>query len=43
MTDRIDIANRIVDELAACQVKLVASLPDNWIAELIVALDDARK
>lgn len=43
MTDRIDIANRIVDELAACQVKLVASLPDNWIAELIVALDDAPR
>ena len=43
MTDRKDIANRIVDELAACEIKLVASLPDNWIAELIVALDgDSR-
>ena len=40
MTDRKDIANRIIDELAACEIKLVASLPDNWIAELIVALDD---
>ena len=40
MTDRKQIARNIVDELVGCNVKLVASLPDNWIAELIVALDE---
>ena len=43
MTDRKDIAKRIVDELAGCDVKMVASLPDNWIAELIVALDEDKR
>lgn len=34
---------RIADELAGCGVRLVASLPDNWIAPLIETLDaDAR-
>lgn len=36
---RRDIAHRIADQLADCDVKLVASLPDNWISELIVAID----
>jgi sulfopyruvate decarboxylase subunit alpha len=30
-----DAAKRITDELAAAEIKLVASLPDDWIAELI--------
>src|ERR1700704_4635236 len=34
-----DIASRIADELAACGVKLVASLPDNWLTGVIDALD----
>jgi sulfopyruvate decarboxylase subunit alpha len=29
------IATRIADELAACGVKLVASLPDNWLMDVI--------
>jgi sulfopyruvate decarboxylase TPP-binding subunit len=33
------IATRIADELAACGVKLVASLPDGWIAELIRTIE----
>jgi sulfopyruvate decarboxylase alpha subunit len=36
---RSEIARRIADELAGCGVKLVASLPDNWISELIRHLD----
>ena len=40
MSDRKGTAKRIVDELVSCNVQLVASLPDNWIAELIVALDE---
>ena len=36
---RSEIARRIADELAGCGVKLVASLPDNWISELISHLD----
>lgn len=40
---RLETARRIADELAACGVKLVASLPDNWISELLVTIDgDAR-
>jgi sulfopyruvate decarboxylase TPP-binding subunit len=37
-----EIAKLLADELASCDVKLVASLPDNWIAELIdtIAHDD---
>jgi sulfopyruvate decarboxylase subunit alpha len=34
-----DAAKRIVDELAAADIKLVASLPDDWIAELIKTLE----
>ena len=34
-----DVAARIADELAACGVKLVASLPDNWLTGVIDAVD----
>src|ERR1051325_9021394 len=40
---RTEVARRIADELAACGVQLVASLPDNWIAELIRHLDGDRR
>lgn len=39
MSYRADVARHIADELASCGVKLVASLPDNWIAELIDTID----
>jgi len=44
MTDHtIETARRIADELAACDVKLVASLPDNWLMGLISTIDgDSR-
>ena len=34
-----DIARHIADELAACGVKLVASLPDNWLTGVIDAVE----
>jgi len=34
-----DVSRRIADELAECGVGLVASLPDDWIADLIKTLD----
>jgi sulfopyruvate decarboxylase subunit alpha len=34
-----EVARRIVEEFVRCDIKLVASLPDNWIAELINELD----
>src|SRR5262245_1605619 len=38
-----DVAKRIADELAACDVKLVASLPDNWLMGVIKLIDgDSR-
>ncbi len=39
MSQPEEVAKRIVDELAHCDVKLVASLPDNWIADVITELD----
>ncbi len=39
MTDRApDTAKRIADELSSCGVKLVASLPDNWLTDVIDAI-----
>ena len=35
MTSREDIARCIADQAADCGVELVASLPDNWMAEVI--------
>jgi len=35
---RSDVAAQIADELAACGVKLVASLPDNWLTGVIDAI-----
>jgi len=37
-----ETGRRIADELASCDVKLIASLPDNWLMERIntVARDD---
>jgi sulfopyruvate decarboxylase alpha subunit len=34
---------QIVERLAECQVRLVASLPDNWIADLITAVDEDER
>lgn len=34
-----DITARIVEEVAGCGIKLVASLPDTWISDLIAAFD----
>jgi sulfopyruvate decarboxylase subunit alpha len=33
-------ARRIADELASCGVKLVASLPDNWVMDLIDTVEN---
>jgi sulfopyruvate decarboxylase subunit alpha len=35
----IKVARGIVDQLAACGVNLVATLPDNWITDLISTID----
>jgi sulfopyruvate decarboxylase alpha subunit len=33
-------AKRIADELASCSVRLVASLPDNWLMDVISTIDE---
>jgi sulfopyruvate decarboxylase subunit alpha len=33
------VTEQIVEHLADCGIRLVASLPDNWIADLITAID----
>ena len=35
-----DSAKRIADELASCGVKLVASLPDNWVMDVINTIEN---
>jgi sulfopyruvate decarboxylase alpha subunit len=39
MNKREEVAKRIADELAASDIKMIASLPDDWIADLIKAID----
>ena len=39
MTRQQAIAKLIAEQLASCDVKLVASLPDNWIFDLIETVD----
>src|ERR1700716_2745217 len=34
-----DMGKRIAEQLAKCDVKLVASLPDNWLMDLIDTID----
>lgn len=34
-----EITKRIIDELVKCNIKIVASLPDGWIANLIGAVE----
>jgi sulfopyruvate decarboxylase TPP-binding subunit len=34
-----DVAQRIADELASCGVRLVASLPDNWLMGVIATVE----
>src|SRR5262252_8611547 len=44
MTDRTtEVAKTIAQQLADCGVKLVASLPDNWLMGLINALDQDQR
>src|SRR5712691_11233537 len=38
-----DVGRHISDELAACDVKLVASLPDNWLIGVIDAIEQDRR
>ena len=40
---RRDTARRIADQLADAGVRMVASLPDNWISELIREIDADRR
>jgi sulfopyruvate decarboxylase alpha subunit len=40
---REDAAKRIADALAAADIRMVASLPDDWIADLIKAVDADRR
>lgn len=39
MSNRKEIARRVVEQAAACDISLVASLPDNWVAEVIREFD----
>lgn len=39
-TARRDVSNRIADEFEACGIGLVASLPDDWVSDLIKVVED---
>ncbi len=38
-----EITSRIVEEVSRCGIKLVASLPDTWISELIESFDQDER
>jgi len=40
---RREVAGQIVEEVARAGIKLVASLPDTWVAELIESFDRDRR
>ena len=43
VNEQDEVAARIADEMSACGIKLVASLPDNWINPLIgKVMSDSR-
>src|SRR6516165_9026636 len=39
VSEKIAVGKLIADELASCGVKLVASLPDNWIMDVIKTME----
>ena len=39
MSTRKEIAKRVVEQAADCGIELVASLPDNWVGEVIREFD----
>lgn len=39
MSNAAEVGARIADQLASCGVKLVASLPDNWLMHVIDTVD----
>jgi sulfopyruvate decarboxylase TPP-binding subunit len=43
MTAATSVTAEILDHLAQCRIRLVASLPDNWISDLITALDNDER
>ena len=43
MTSPSATAQAIADELASCGVKLVASLPDNWLTRLIDTIEEDQR
>src|SRR5262249_35024596 len=43
MSKQAEIAKRIADEFASCGIKLVASLPDNWINPLLDLIDRDKR
>ncbi len=43
MSKQAEVAKRIADEFASCGIKVVASLPDNWINPLIDLLDRDKR
>jgi sulfopyruvate decarboxylase subunit alpha len=43
MSNQDTVAKQITEELAACPVKLVASLPDNWINKLLDTIEADKR
>jgi sulfopyruvate decarboxylase subunit alpha len=43
MSKREENAKKIADELAAADIKLIASLPDDWISDLLKTLDSDNR
>lgn len=43
MSNPETVAEQIAEQLAACPIKLVTSLPDNWINELLDVIEADKR
>ncbi len=43
MSDSAEVSAQIAEEAAGCGIRLIASLPDNWISELIETFDQDER
>lgn len=43
MNEQQKVAQLVIDQVAACGIELVASLPDNWLADIIAGIESDQR
>lgn len=43
MNEQQKVAQLVIDQVAACGIELVASLPDNWLADVIAGIESDQR